>query len=245
MVKKGLVNIETEVFDLFGLKLYVSDDHRFGTDAILLAKFARPSKKDVVCDLCTGCGIIPMLFEAWGNNPKKSYGVEIQDEAIALFEKSVSDNELGNKVIPVRADLTKKDELLQIPRESVDIVTVNPPYFKAESGSERLSPAQAIARHELLCNLEQVIAAAGMLLKYGGTLKICHIPERLTDLICLMRQYNIEPKVIRFAQNRGQLKPYLVLISGKKGGKPGVIIDEPMVVEDVNEELFGADYYKV
>jgi len=245
LVKKGLVNIETEVFDLFGLKLYVSDDHRFGTDAILLAKFARPSKKDVVCDLCTGCGIIPMLFEAWGNNPKKSYGVEIQDEAIALFEKSVSDNELGNKVIPVRADLTKKDELLQIPRESVDIVTVNPPYFKAESGSERLSPAQAIARHELLCNLEQVIAAAGMLLKYGGTLKICHIPERLTDLICLMRQYNIEPKVIRFAQNRGQLKPYLVLISGKKGGKPGVIIDEPMVVEDVNEELFGADYYKV
>lgn len=239
-----MVNIETEVFDLFGLKLYVSDDHRFGTDAILLAKFARPSKKDVVCDLCTGCGIIPMLFEAWGNKPKKSYGVEIQAEAVELFEKSVSENKLGDRVIPVRADLTKKEELLRVPRESVDVLTVNPPYFKAESGSERLSPAQAAARHELLCNLEQVIMAAAALLKYGGTLKICHIPERLTDLICLMRKYNIEPKVIRFAQNRGQNKPYLVLISGKKGGKPGVIVDEPMIVEDINEELFGADYYK-
>lgn len=239
-----MVNIETEVFDLFGIKLYVSADHRFGTDAILLAKFAAPSKKDIVCDLCTGCGIIPMLFEAWGNNTKMTYGVEIQAEAVDLFKRSVSENRLDERVIPVRADLTKKEELLQIPRESVDVVTVNPPYFKADSGSERLSPAQAMARHEILCNLEQVIEAAATLLKYGGSLKICHIPERLTDLICLMRKYKIEPKVIRFAHNRGQNKPYLVLISGKKGGKPGVIIDEPVVVEEVNEELFGEDYYK-
>lgn len=180
-----------------------------------------------------------MLFKSWGNDTRLTYGVEIQTEAVNLFKKSVSDNKLDDEIIPVKADLTKKEELLQIPRESVDIVTVNPPYFKADSGSERLSQAQAMARHEILCNLEQVITASAMLLKYGGSLKICHIPERLTDLICLMRKYGIEPKVIRFAQNRGQNKPYLVLISGKKGGKPGVIIDEPMIVEDVNEELFG------
>lgn len=237
-----MVNIDTEVFDLFGLKLFVSNDHRFGTDAILLAKFAKPLKKDVVCDLCTGCGIIPMLFQAWGNDTRLTYGVEIQPEAVELFEKSVAENKLHEKIIPIKADLTKKEELLKIPRESVDMVTVNPPYFKADSGSERLSQAQAMARHEILCNLEQVVAAASTLLKYGGTLKICHIPERLTDLICLMRQYKIEPKIIRFAQNRGQNKPYLVLISGKKGGKPGVLIEEPMIVEDVNEELFGEDY---
>ncbi len=231
--------METEKFDLFGLSLYVSEDHRFGTDAILLAKFAAPLKKDTVCDLCTGCGIIPMLFEAWGRSPKRLYGVDIQPEAIDLFKMSVSENDLGEKVYPILADLTKKEELLQIPRESVDMVTVNPPYFKADSGAERLSPAQARARHEILCNLEQVIAAAAMLLKFGGSLKICHIPERLTDLICLMRKYGIEPKVIRFAHNKPEGKPYLVLISGKKGGKSGVVVEEPMIVGDVNKELFG------
>lgn len=231
--------METEKFDLFGLTLYVSDDHRFGTDAILLAKFAAPLKKDVVCDLCTGCGIIPMLFEAWGRCPRKTYGVDIQPEAAELFNMSVAENGLGEKIFPVLADLTKKEELLQIPRESVDMVTVNPPYFKADSGLERLSKAQAAARHELLCNLEQVIAAAAMLLKYGGSLKICHIPERLTDLLCLMRKYGIEPKTIRFAHNKPDGKPYLVLVSGKKGGKAGVTVEAPLIVGDVNKELFG------
>ncbi|MBQ8614096.1 MAG: methyltransferase [Ruminiclostridium sp.] len=233
--------METEKFDLFGLTLNVSTDHRFGTDAILLARFAKPSKKDIVCDLCTGCGIIPMLFEAWGNCPKKSYGVEIQEEAAELFRKTVEENNLGEKIFPVKADLTVKEELLQIPRESVDMVTVNPPYFKTGAGEERLSPAQAAARHEILCNLEQVIKAAAMLLKYGGSLKICHIPERLTDLLCLMRQYGIEPKIIRFAHNKPEGKPYLVLVSGRKGGKSGVVVEEPMIVGDVNKELFGQE----
>lgn len=231
--------MQTEKFDLFGLSLNVSTDHRFGTDAILLAKFASPSKKDIVCDLCTGCGIIPMLFEAWGNCPKKTYAVDIQPEAIDLLRMSVTENNLTEKILPVLADLTKKEELLQIPRESVDMVTVNPPYFKTGAGEERLSPAQAAARHEILCNLEQVIAASAMLIKYGGSLKICHIPERLTDLICLMRKYGIEPKIIRFAHNKAEEKPYLVLISGRKGGKSGVIIEKPMIVSDVNKELFG------
>ncbi len=231
--------MDTEKFDLFGLEIFVSNDHRFGTDAILLARFAKPSKKDVVCDLCTGCGIIPMLFQAWGSCPAKTYAVDIQTEAVDLLKKSVEENNLTDKIIPVQADLTKKEELFQVPRESVDMITVNPPYFKVNSGEERLSPAQAAARHEILCNLEQVIAAAAMLLKYGGNLKICHIPERLTDLLCLMRKYGIEPKIIRFAHNNPQGKPYLVLVSGRKGGKPGVIVEEPMIVGDVNKELFG------
>lgn len=182
-----------------------------------------------------------MLFEAWGRCPKKTYGVDIQDEAVELFKMSVAENNLSEKLVPVLADLTDKEQLLgSIPRESVDMVTVNPPYFKTASGSERLSPAQARARHEILCNLEQVIASSAMLLKFGGSLKICHIPERLTDLICLMRKYGIEPKIIRFAHNKPDGKPYLVLISGKKGGKSGVIVEEPMIVGDVNKELFGS-----
>lgn len=231
--------MEKEKFDLFGYDIYVSEDHRFGTDAVLLARFAKPSPKDTVCDLCTGCGIIPMLFAAWGKPPAFTYGVEIQTEAFELFSDSVRDSGLAEKIMPVKADLTKDEELLQVPREKMDIVTVNPPYFKVKAGLERLSPAQAMARHELLCDLEQVIRAASLLLKYGGSLKICHIPERLTDIMCLMRKYGIEPKVLQPAHNKATEKPYLVLLSGRKGGKSGLVIEKPVIVEDVNRELFG------
>ena len=76
--------MNTEIFDLFGYDIYVSEDHRFGTDALLLAEFAAPSPKDIVCDLCSGCGIVPMLFHAWGRPPAKAYSVEIQEEAVHL-----------------------------------------------------------------------------------------------------------------------------------------------------------------
>lgn len=234
----------TETFDLFGREIFVSGDHRFGTDALLLARFASPSKKDKVCDLCSGCGIIPMLFQAWGNSPDVTYAVEIQDEAVELMNMTAEKNSLHGKFIPIKADLTKDEELFAVPREKMDIVTVNPPYFRVRSGMERLSPAQAAARHELLCNLEQVIRAASMLLKFGGSLKICHIPERLTDLICLMRKYGIEPKVMQFAHNKAAEKPYLVLMSGRKGGKAGLSVEKPVIVDEVNHELFDGWYEK-
>jgi len=232
--------METEVFDLFGLDIYVSEDHRFGTDALLLARFSMPSPKDIVCDLCSGCGIIPMLFYALGKPPAAAYAVEIQEEAVSLMNMTVEKNELTDKLIPVKANLTKPEELLTVPRGKMSLVTVNPPYYKAGSGEERLSPAQANARHELLCDLESVIRAASVLLKYGGNLKMCHLPERLTDIFCLMRKYGIEPKIMQFAHNKDTSgRPFLVLVSGKKGGKPGLIVEKPVTVEKMNEELFG------
>lgn len=232
--------METEVFDLFGKEIYVSSDHRFGTDALLLAEFSKPTSKDVVCDLCSGCGIIPMLFFAWEKPPAKAYAVEIQDEAVALMDMTVEKNDLGERFIPVKADLTKDDELFGVPQGKMSLVTVNPPYYKAGSGEERLSPAQANARHELLCDLEGVICAASKLLKYGGYLKMCHLPERIADIMCLMRKYGIEPKVMKFAHHRDtSTKPYLVLISGKKGGKSGLLVEKPVTVEEMDKRLFG------
>ena len=232
--------MNTEIFDLFGYDIYVSEDHRFGTDALLLAEFAAPSPKDIVCDLCSGCGIIPMLFHAWGKPPAKAYSVEIQDEAVQLLEMTVEKNSLRDRLIPVKADLTKDEELFAVPQGKISLVTVNPPYYKPGCGEERLSPAQAKARHELLCDLESVIRAASLLLKYGGYLKMCHIPERLTDIFCLMRKYGIEPKVIRFAHHKDTSeKPYLVLVSGKKGGKPGLNAEKAVTVEEMNNRLFG------
>lgn len=232
--------MKTEVFDLFGRDIYVSEDHRFGTDALLLAEFSKPSPKDNMCDLCSGCGIIPMLFFAWGNPPAKAYAFEIQDEAYSLMQMTVDKNGLTDRLIPVHGDLTKEDELFQIPRGKMELVTVNPPYYRPGCGEERLSYAQANARHELLCNLESVIRAASQLLKYGGYLKMCHIPERIADIICLMRMYGIEPKVMQFAHHSDTGKrPFLVLVSGKKGGKPGLIVEKPVTVSEMDKRLFG------
>lgn len=229
----------TETFDLFGLTLYVSADHRFGTDALLLARFARPSKNDLVCDLCSGCGIIPMLFEALGNPPEKSYAVEIQEEAVSLLRASVAENGLSERVIPICADLTKREELKELPFGKFTLVTGNPPYYKPDSGAKRLSPAQAVARHEIACDLEQVIGAAALLLKYGGLLKLCHLPERLPDVFYFMRKNGIEPKVLQPVHSGADGRPYLILVSGKKGGKPGLLYEKPTTVEEMNRELFG------
>ncbi len=222
--------METEKFALSDLSITVSADHRFGTDAFLLAGFAKPKRKDTVCDLCTGCGIIPLLF-CKKEPPKKIYAVDIQEEAIELLKISAGENGLDEIIEPVLCDL----KALTIPRESVDMVTVNPPYYLPKAGLERLSRAQAVARHELLCSLDDVVKAADYLLKYGGTLKMCHIPERLADVICTMRKYRIEPKVITLVQNKEGEKPWLALISGKKGGKAGLEITKPLNMRNGNE----------
>ena len=219
-----------EKFLLDNITINVSDDHRFGTDAFLLAAFAAPLEKDRVCDLCTGCGIIPLIF-CKKRPPREIYGVELQQEAVELFRLSVSENHLEQRVFPILGDLRGE---LPLEKGSMDMVTVNPPYFKANSGAGRLSEAQRLARHEIGCNLEDVIKAASSLLKYGGSLKICHIPERLTDLFCLMRTYGIEPKTLTLVQNRQDEAPWLALVGGKKGGKPGLKISKPLVMQDEN-----------
>lgn len=231
--------LENEIFDLFGLTLYVSADHRFGTDALLLARFARPSKNDLVCDLCSGCGIVPMLFEAWKTPPRLSYAVEIQEEAVSLLQKTAEKNGLSERLIPVRADLTAREELKALPVGRFTLVTANPPYYKPDSGAKRLSPAQAVARHEIACDLERVIGAAAFLLKYGGVLKLCHLPERLADVFYFMRKNGIEPKILQPVCSGGSDRPYLVLVGGKKGGKPGLCYEKAATVEEMNRALFG------
>lgn len=221
-----------EIFALENLEIFVNNDHRFGTDALLLAEFAEIHKNDIVCDLCTGCGIIPM-FMCKKDPPAKIYGVELQDDAVRLFAKSVEHNRLSDRVFPVQCDLCDIKSLTkEIPHGSCSIVTVNPPYFKQNSGETRLSEAQKIARHELCCTLEDVISTAAALLKYGGSLKICHIPERLCDVFCLMRAAKIEPKRLMPVQTREDEKPWLVLVDGKKGGKPGLVIEKTRILQN-------------
>lgn len=238
-----------EKFRLGSVDIYVNENHRFGTDAVLLADFASPFPSETVCDLCTGCGIIPLFF-CRSKPPKKVYGVELQREAAELFGKSVRENGLEDVLFPIEVDLTDTKALLEhIPRGSADMVTVNPPYYKENSGKTRLTEAQRIARHEIACDLEQVIEASDLLLKYGGSLKMCHLPERTAEIFFLMQKRNIQPKKLTVVCNKAGEKPWLALISGKKGGKVGLDIDKSLIMREENGnytkrllEIYGMQY---
>jgi len=216
-----------EIFDIKGFRLCVNETHRFGTDALKLAEFVVGSgvpdapykirNGQVICDLCTGCGIIPFALLANGAEPAKIYALDIDESAINLLKESVKINKIKT-VIPINEDLKN---ITQIPAESVDLITVNPPYYKADGGFKR--ERDCTARHEILCNLDDVVSAAARLLKFGGRLKMCHIPERLADVICTLRKYNLEPKVIKLLTNNKK-EPWLMLTDAKKGGKAGMKI---------------------
>lgn len=208
----------------------------------MLADFASPLPSQTVCDLCSGCGVIPLYFCRGEKPPKRIYAVELQKEAAELIRRSVEENGLQDRIIPVEADLCDKETLTQLlPREKLDMVTVNPPYYRENSGKERLSEAQRIARHEIACDLEKVVEAADVLLKYGGVLKMCHLTERLAEVFYVMKMHKIEPKRLTLVCNKEGEKPWLALIEGKKGGKAGLAVEKPLVMRredgEYTEEL--------
>lgn len=234
--------MKTEAFMLGDIKMYVSEDHRFGTDAFLLAYYAGVRHDSIVCDLCTGCGIIPLIF-CKNAKPHLIYAVDIQEEAVSLLRKTVEENRLENIVQPLLCDLKDIPQSL-ITYETIDIVTVNPPYMTGGSGYEKKSQAQAIARHELLCNVDDVCKTAGKLLKYGGLLKMCHRPERLSDVMNAMRKYKIEPKSLTFVHNSINERPWLFLISGKKGAASGMTVEKPMILRN-DDKSYTEEYSRI
>lgn len=211
------------------LKICVSDEHSFGTDAFLLSTFASPKKNDVVYDLGTGCGIIPIL---WFRTipPKKIFAVDIQEKAIEQLETTVKENGLVGKVFPICADLKGLKTI-----EQADLVVCNPPYKAAGAGIISELSAEQIARHETLCDIYDVTQRAAKLLKFGGRLCICQRPERLCDVIDAMKKSGIEPKRLRFVQKDSISAPWLFLIEGKKGSKPFLTVEKPFVMTDNGE----------
>ena len=227
-----------------GIRLYVSPDHRFGTDAILLADFAAPKKADAACDLGTGCGIIPLLW-CRTDAPSAVTAMDIQPEAVRLLTRSVALNGLEDRVRPVLADLRDKR-----PQEngSYSLVTMNPPYKTVTGGVPSPSEPRRIARHEVFCTVYDAAECAARLLKNGGRFCLCHRPERLCDALDAMRRNGIEPKRLRVVCQRVGRAPVLVLIEGKKGARPGMTVEVPFYIEDAvgrispeMEEIYG-DY---
>ncbi|MFZ2538167.1 MAG: methyltransferase [Oscillospiraceae bacterium] len=213
------------------INVCISAEHRFGTDAFLLANFANPRKKDLVCDLGTGCGIIPMIMSK-ENRPKKVYGIDIQEQAIEQFKLSVENSTLDNEVIPMLGDLRA---LSNLEFGQFDLVTCNPPYKASNAGILSELTAEQIARHEVLCVIDDVCKAAKKLLKYGGRLCICQRPERLADVITAMKLNDIEPKLLRFVSKTSEQAPWLFLIEGKKSSKPFMKVMPNLYIYDGEE----------
>ncbi|MGN1114047.1 MAG: tRNA1(Val) (adenine(37)-N6)-methyltransferase [Oscillospiraceae bacterium] len=209
------------------LEICVSAEHRFGTDAFLLAYFAKPRPKDMICDFCSGCGIVAFLMHK-KCAPKHIDAVEIQQKAYDLMEITVKHNNIEN-IVPVLSDLNdyKSDNLL-------DLITCNPPYKISGTGAKNDSEAVSIARHEMLCTIDDVCASAKRNLKFGGRLCICNRPERLCDIMIAMRKNGIEPKRVRFVSKTAKDAPWLVLVEGRKGGKPFLQVEPQFYTQDGN-----------
>ena len=212
------------------LKICTSNEHKFGTDAFLLSDFAQVKRKDRCVDLGTGCGIIPLLwFREMEDAPQVAYGVDIQPQAIQQMKLTVEACDLQERLIPVEGDL--KDLSPQLPADSFTLVTCNPPYKATNTGILNEADAHTIARHEILCNINDVCRAAARLLKFGGRLCICQRPERLLDTLGAMRNNKIEPKRLRFVQKKGDTAPWLFLVEGKKGSAPYMKVEPPFLIQ--------------
>lgn len=215
-----------------GLKIIQNvDSFCFGVDAVLLANFADVKKNDNVIDFGTGTGIIPILLSG-KTKAEKIVGIEIQNKMAEMANRSVSLNNLNDRVEIINGDIKKCGEYFK--HSTFNVVVSNPPYMKPGGGIINSSDTKAISRHEILCTLEDIIKNSSSLLTQGGQLAMVHRPERLVDIIFLMRTYKIEPKYIRFVHPSPYKKANLLLIKGTKGGNPELKMMKPLYVYDEN-----------
>lgn len=203
------------------------DKFCFGIDAVLLSNFVKVKKNGHVVDLCTGSGIVPILLSA-KTDAKKITGIEIQSDIADMARRSVSYNKLDEKIDIINDDIS--NALKYINNCSVDSVCVNPPYMKDTTAIKNPDLPMAIARHELLTDLETVINIASRLLKESGKFFMVHRPSRLSEIFASMRQNRIEPKRLRFIHPYIESKANLVLIEGAKGSGVWLDVEPPLVV---------------
>lgn len=217
----------------------------FSLDAILLARFAYiPIQKGKIIDLCSGNGVIPLLLS---NRTKATItGVEIQERLYNMALRSFAYNQVGERLQMIHGDL--KEMPKQLGYGKFDVVTCNPPYFLSPSPQVvNENEYFAIARHEILCTLEDVIRVSSQLLRQGGKAAFVHRPERLMDILTLMRQYRLEPKRLRFVYSKAGKEANTILVEGAKNGQPGLKVLSPLYVynekneytEEVREMLYG------
>ena len=199
------------------------DGLTFGTDALLLAGYINGKYKCGI-EIGGGSGIISMLLLT-RNKIDTVYAVEIQEEYAALIKRNSDLNSLSDRLFSVHSDIRDYKR-----ENECDIIFSNPPYMKSTSGLLNECDAKTIARHEMNGDIYELIKAGAKNLKFGGAFYLVYRPDRLCDLIAAMREFNVEPKRLTFVHARASSEPSMVLIEGKKGGKPSINVTRPLII---------------
>ncbi len=199
----------------------------YGTDAAMLSDFIVAKPNERLIDLCSGNGIIPILL-CKKTRCRDITALEIQKEVSKLIERNIEINDLSDRIKVSNKDL--RDVKLYYDCGSFDVVTCNPPYMPVGTGKVNISESINIARHEIMCTLEDVITSSSHLLKNGGRFYLVHRAERLADIIYIMRCSNLQPKKLTMVTANPEAVPSLVLIEAQKDRKSGLIITKPIYV---------------
>ncbi|ENC9090505.1 tRNA1(Val) (adenine(37)-N6)-methyltransferase [Staphylococcus pseudintermedius] len=200
----------------------------FSTDALLLGHFTEVRKRDRILDMCAGNGVIPLLLSDKGNNVIT--GVEIQPQLVNMAVRSVQYNHLEDRITMVEMDI---NALIQVYSPAqFDLITCNPPYFKANQTNQHQLEAHKIARHEIYCTLDDCLRVSNHLLKEGGRVVMVHRAERMLDLFESMRHYRIEPKRLHMIFSKPGKAAQTIVVEGRKGGRQGLDIAPPFYIYD-------------
>lgn len=221
-------------------------DFCYGIDAVLLSWFARVKKGESVLDLCTGSGVIPILLKA-KTAGERFVGLEIQSRSVDTARRSVVLNHLEDCVKIVQGDV--KEAVHTFGAASFSVVTCNPPYMTGGHGLQNGSEAKTIARHEVLCTLEDIVSQTAALLKPQGRMYMVHRPFRLAEIMGVLMKYGLEPKRMQLVYPFVDKEPNMVLIEALRGGKPRITVEKPLIVYDAPgqysrdiHEIYGTDW---
>lgn len=228
--REALVHPGERLDDLQCKGYYIIQDPKrfcFGVDAVFLSNFVKAKPGSRILDLGTGTGIIPILLAA-KTQAEHITGLEIQEESAEMAQRSVVFNHLEERIKIIQGDIKEAAGLF--PAASFDVITSNPPYMMNQHGLENVYEPKNIARHEILCNLEDVVKAAAYLVKPGGSFFLIHKPFRLAEIISVLMQYKMEPKRMRLIHPYVEKEPNMVMIEAVRGGKSRITIEPPLVV---------------
>lgn len=205
----------------------------FGMDSVLIANAVKSKRNEIIVDLGTGTGIIPIIIAA-KNEINKIYGIEIQKEVSDMAKRSIRMNSLEDKIEIINVDLKYLENYLEINdiklKNKTDIVVSNPPYMSVEEGLQNLSERKRISRHEIKCSIEDICKISKKLLKQKGKLYLVHRPSRLVDIVENLRKYKLEPKEIRFIYPKINKPANLIIVKAIKGAKPELKMKEPLII---------------
>ena len=226
-------NERIDDLELKGLKIIQNKEgFCFGIDSVLLSDFAKNIKNNsLVLDLGTGTGIIPILL-CGKTNLKKVIGIEVQEKIAEMAKRSIKLNNLEARFQVINENILNLKNIYQ--NQTFDVVVTNPPYKKKNSGIINENKEKLISRHEIEANLEDFIKVSKDLLKDKGEFYMVHRPERLVDILSIMRKEKLEPKVLRMVYSNKNKEPKLVLIKGIKNAKPFLKVEKNLYIYDEN-----------